>query len=250
MISRSDALHQLWTGVAGLPRIDEAEAFESILDVLFPAGRQLIALDCPSGAGRVLLDDTEVMPMVSLGDVVAEEFDLTLPYGTLLVFVSREDLSEDAPSERRAAALGRTCAQIVSETLYRGAFPFDRESQIAGALAADILRRARSIAFGGMSARAAFERELGRELRDEFGIDMTKADCRADASQGILDGVDAQLARPGRPAEAPNFGEWLDAVHFVTCGTREAAGERAADCMSAFAGPQRSGLGFAWRSDD
>lgn len=250
VISRSDALHQLWTGVAGLPRIDEANAFESVLDALFPVRRQVIALDCPSGAGRVLLDDTEVMPMVSLGDVVAEEFDLTLPYGSLLVFVSRADLANAAPSERRAAALGRTCAQIVSETVYRGAFPFDRESHIAGELATEALRRARSMTFQGRNARAAFEHELRHELGREFGIDLTKGEYRTDASHGVLDRIDAQLTRQGRLTEAPNFDEWLEAVHVVTCGTRDGADGRAADCMSAFAVPQRSGLGFAWRSDD
>ena len=235
MIIRSDVLHQLWTGVAGLPRREETRAFDAALDVLCPVRRQLIELASPAGGGRVMLDDTEVMPMISLGDVVAEEFDLTLPYGTLLLFVPREEIVDDAPAERRAAAIGRACGQIVSETVYRGAFPIDREAQIAGALTATCRERARSIPFGGVRARVAFERALLRAVRDVVDISGGATDRRLDAAPDVLEKLCACLARLGRAGEALNFDMWLETIHAATCGKRNALGERAAACPSPLA---------------
>lgn len=255
MISRSDALHHLWTGVARLPRREETRAFDAALDALCPARRQLVELACPAGGGRVLLDDTEVMPMVSLGDVVAEEFDLTLPYGTLLLFVPREELVDDAPAERRAAALGRACGQIVSETVHRGAFPLDREARIAGALAAACLARAGAVPLGGARARAAFERALARAVRDVTDGTGLAAGLAADrprdgAAEGLADDLSACLGRRGADGEAPSFDDWLEAVHAATCGARGASGERAAACLSPFVSVPPSLPGPGPRGDE
>lgn len=250
MISRSDALHQLWTGAAGLPRHGSTRAFDAALDVLCPVRRQLIELAAPAGGGRVLLDDTEVMPMISLGDVVAEEFDLTLPYGTLLLFVPREELLDGAPAERRAAAIGRACGQIVSETLHRGAFPLDREARIAGALTASCLERARSIAFGGAAAREAFERELLIAVRDVAPAAEPANARRPGAITDVLARIDARLARLDRGAGAPNFDVWLEAVHVVTCGRQASSREHAAAHLAPFAAISRSVPGLGSRDDE
>jgi hypothetical protein len=250
VISRSDALHQLWTGDAGLPRRGSTRAFDAALDVLCPVRRQLVELASPAGGGRVLLDDTEVMPMISLGDVVAEEFDLTLPYGTLLVFVPRDELLDDAPAERRAAAIGRACGQIVSETLYRGAFPLDRETGIADVLTAACRERARSIPLGGAAASAAFERELLIAVRDVAGGESPAPDSRSNGGVDVLEKIETRLARPGHRADAPNFDLWLEAVHVVTCGRQATSKERAAAHLSPFAAVQRSMPGFGPRGDE
>ena len=249
MISRSDALHQLWTGAAGLPRRGQTRAFNAALDVLCPVRRQLIELASSDG-GRVLLDDTEVMPMISLGDVVAEEFDLTLPYGTLLMFVSREEMADDAPAERRAAAIGRTCGQIVSETLYRGAFPLDREARIAGELTAACFERAQSIPFGGVPAREAFERELLLAVREVTPVPEQLTGHRSSSAPDVLGRIWSRLAHLGHEADAPDFDVWLEAVHFVTCGKQGASAERVAAHLSPFAAIPRSVPGCDPRGDE
>ena len=250
MISRSDALHQLWTGAAGLPRRERTRAFDAALDVLCPVRRQVIELTCPEGHGQVLVDDTEVMPMISLGDVVAEEFDLTLPYGTLLLFVPREELVDDAPAERRAAAIGRACGQIISETLHRGAFPLDRETRIAGTLTAAYLERARSIPLGGVPARNAFERELLLAVRDVAHVQEQVTGRRRGGASDVLGRIGACLAQLGQDAAAPNFDMWLEAVHLVTCGRQAASVKRTAVDNSPFAAIPRSVLGFDPRGDE
>ena len=250
MISRSDALHQLWTGAACLPRRERTRTFDAALDVLCPVRRQLIELTSPDGGGHVLLDDTEVMPMISLGDVVAEEFDLTLPYGTLLLFVPREELLDDAPAERRAAAIGRACGQIVSETMHRGAFPLDRETRIAAALTGAYLERARSIPLGGVPARKAFERELLLAVRDVAHVQERVTGRRQGVTHDVLERIGARLAHLGYGAEAPNFDIWLEAVHLVTCGKQGSSLERATARLSPFAAIPRSVLGFDPRDDE
>lgn len=228
MIIRSDVLHQLWTGVAGLPRREDTRAFDAAMDALCPVRRQLIELACPAGGGRVMLDDAEVMPMISLGDVIAEEFDLTLPYGTLLLFVPRDEIVDDAPADRRAGAIGRACGQIISETIYRGAFPIDREVWVAGALTAACRERARSIPFGGARAREAFERALVRAVRDVVGVPGRQTGRRPDAAPEILEKLGACMAPLGRTGEAPNFDTWIETIQAATCGKCDAPSERAA----------------------
>lgn len=243
MTSRSDVLHQLWTGVAGLPRPEETRAFDAAMDALCPARRQLVGLACPAGGGRVLLDDTEVMPMISLGDVIADEFDLSLPYGTLLVFVPREELMDDAPAERRAAAIGRACGQILSETVHRGAFPLDREARIAGALAAACLERARTLPLGGASAFRAFEAALARAMRDVADVPAPGEAPRPGAA-GLAGPLGACLARLGRGAQAPDFDAWVEAIHAASCGAQGAPGARAAAPPSPFAAAPPSAPGL------
>lgn len=242
MISRSQTLHQLWTGVAGLPRGEGARAFDAALGALCPARREVIELDCPAGEARVLLDDTEVMPMVSVGDVVAEEFDLSLPYGTLLVFVPREELADDVPTARRAAAIGRICGQIISEAVHRGAFPFDREARIAGALTAGCLGRARALGLGGADADRAFKGALMEAVRDVLD---PAAPLAAPAGCPVAAGLETLARRVDAAAEAAGIGfdAWLEAIHTATCGRRKAPGERADICHALFAAAPPPGLG-------
>jgi hypothetical protein len=86
MSSRNDVLSVLWSGKSKIVAGDETIVFSALLLELFPGKTILVGVEDGAIPERVLLDDTEVMPSLSLGDVVAEELNITVPYGTVIVF--------------------------------------------------------------------------------------------------------------------------------------------------------------------
>ena len=135
MTSKKEVLGVLWSGKGKAVSEDESALFRSLLSGFFPGRTILVGVEGNAISERVLLDDAEVMPAVSLGDVITEELGIAVPYGTVVAFVPMKAFALAATIEERGQVLGRVCAQIILESLNRGSFPMNREMSVLMGLA-------------------------------------------------------------------------------------------------------------------
>jgi hypothetical protein len=165
MTFRNDVLGVLWSGKGKAVSDREAAAFRELLATLYPGRTILIGVEDGAMSERALLDDIEVMPSLSLGDVVAEELNISVPYGTVMAFVPISVFSAEACERRQGEVLGRVYAQIVLDSLHRGNFPMDREMGVLLGLCDTALASVGRIeGEGGRICTAAFERALSTTL--------------------------------------------------------------------------------------
>lgn len=165
MSLRNDVLGVLWSGKGKAVSDDEAAMFRTLLAGLFPGRTILIGVEGDAISERALLDDTEVMPSLSLGDVVAEELNVSVPYGTVIAFVPVTVFSVAASAGLRGQVIGRIYAQIILDSLHRGSFPMHRElSVLFGLCDAALSAVARLEAGSGQICGAAFEHALATTL--------------------------------------------------------------------------------------
>lgn len=99
-----------------------ARAFQDIIQV-----RTLPLRLAGQSAPVVMAEDVELMPALPLGDVLAEELGLDVPYGTLVVL-----LPEDGPCATGRTGLSRALGMAVAETLLlaivQSGLPVDRQT--------------------------------------------------------------------------------------------------------------------------
>lgn len=116
----------VWLGAIQPAEGAAARRTDRLLKSLLPVKfRSLTALTGIDGA-CVLPDETELLPALPLGDVLAEELDLDLPYGTLIVIHETE--SNDHPDEM-SYHLGGVIGEALLGVLRSGTFPLEREAE-------------------------------------------------------------------------------------------------------------------------
>lgn len=86
-------LEQIWSGAVTVWRDGEKGEIARGISALLPVETICLANAGPHRAPRVLPEATELLPGLSLGDVLAEELGLTVPFGAVVVF---EEVAEDA----------------------------------------------------------------------------------------------------------------------------------------------------------
>lgn len=100
-----------------------ARGFQDIIQV-----RTLPLRIAGTEAPVVMAEDTELMPGLPLGDVLAEELELDVPYGTLVVM-----LPETGPCKDMPHGLSRAFGQAVADTLLlavvQSGLPVDRQTE-------------------------------------------------------------------------------------------------------------------------
>lgn len=215
MINGEHVLGALWSGKVRAIENNEAKTFCSMFRALFPARSIILAIEEGALVERVLLDDTEVMPALTLGDVIAEELNLNVPYGAAIVFVPGDALADGACSSLRGEVLGGICAQIIMETINRGSFPMEREIDVSFRLGGSAVAIAQS-----------FETRTGIICLDAFhrGLATTLGECMFAGSANLtgptLDDMlclHARSAAAGTPLLVDGqysmpFESWLAAV--------------------------------------
>jgi hypothetical protein len=213
MSSRSDVLSVIWSGECRVIVDKEADVFKALLSELFPGKTIFIGVNDDDIPERVLLDDTEVLPFLSLGDVVAEELNVSVPYGTALVFVPLSGLLPTAGAARLGGVIGHVYGQIIIEALHRGGFPMEREMGLLMGLAHSSVSAVERLAAGGRPiCRAAFERALAATLYSALsgdgapsGREATLEELKRRFGTSAVDG----LASPPMDQEPLNFEDWL-----------------------------------------
>ncbi|MGC9370093.1 MAG: hypothetical protein ACP5DX_11195 [Paracoccaceae bacterium] len=99
-----------------------------LLKALLPL--RTVHLTAKTGIDRVCIipDETELMPALPLGDVLVEELELDVPYGTMVVITEAEQqpipMSDEDISYNLGIVVGNTLLGVIS----RGVFPLHRES--------------------------------------------------------------------------------------------------------------------------
>lgn len=136
MSFRNDVLSVLWSGGASAVGDGEAGTFAQLLRALSPVRAMLVATEGGALEERVLLDDMEIMPSLSIGDIMAEELNLQVPYGTVIAFVPEAAMQDCAPPSVRGESLGKLLGQIILEAVNRGSFPMESEIGMIFRLAA------------------------------------------------------------------------------------------------------------------
>jgi len=194
----------------------ESALFKALLASLYPGRVILIGVEDGTIAERVLLDDTEVVPALSLGDVVAEELNVSVPYGTVIAFVSVAVFSSDASAAIRGDVIGRVYAQILVEALHRGGFPMDRETGLLLGLAESAVAAVSQIEAGtGLICRGAFEQALAATLRSVLfgGVPAVDPPVRLkDLKARYGAAHQADVSRAAEAGVPSSFEEWLLAV--------------------------------------
>ncbi|MCU4654345.1 hypothetical protein N8I71_16005 [Roseibacterium sp. SDUM158016] len=234
MSSRNEILGILWSGQAKVIAETEAALFRTLLAALFPGRAVLIGIDGDEVNERALLDDTEVMPALSLGDVVAEELGISVPYGAVIAFVPLAVFSPQATSAVRGVVVGRVYAQILIESLHRGGFPMDREMGLLLGLADSAVAAVAQLQAGcDQICRDSFERALSETLCSALSGDNGSAGRAANIKDlhdryGVVSR--AEYGRAPREGGPLSFEEWLlsvaPAMGSQTRGEELAAGER------------------------
>ena len=169
-------LHAIWNGECTPAVSSDTAIIRDIFAEFFPF--RVLFLEVPEGplCGHVLTDETEVIPALPIGDVIAEEFDLIVPPGTSIVCCSKAQLSDACPTKERSALLGRICAEIVIDTVRNGTYRIEKETEVISHLA-DVLRTTASNidAVTGELCLSFFDPALRRRIDDLHGAAVTSA---------------------------------------------------------------------------
>lgn len=119
-------LEEIWTGRIRPACASGVADLETLLEAMLPV--RLISLTRAGGADRPLLmpDSTEMMPDLPLGDVLAEELDLIVAPGTLVLIAdTRAAASMSEVSARAGAAMGDLLHRLVA----RADLPLSQETE-------------------------------------------------------------------------------------------------------------------------
>lgn len=181
-------LHKVWDGdlspLQGYGKI----RVERLLGAFLPL--QTIYLTCTSDLGviQVIPESLELMPGLPAGDVIAEELDIDVPYGAMIIVdgdkTGCRDISDSTLSAKVGSIVGETLVSGVArgnfslkhetDALYQSACSFHKlagseQSQNMG-LDAEAFRRGLALALGrywsGRLPNGAGALFLGRQLID------------------------------------------------------------------------------------
>ena len=125
---QDSVLGLIWQGAIQPARGTSDARFARMLRALIPV--HAVLLTATQGIDRValLLDETEVLPSLPLGDVLVEELGLDVPYGALIV-LREPDLAGLAPDDGELSYdLGLVSGEVLLAVLRSGLFPMVRET--------------------------------------------------------------------------------------------------------------------------
>lgn len=128
-MSQHRVLEDIWAGRIRATRGSEAQALSRQLRALVPVHHILLAATAGIDRVTVMLDDAEMMPALPLGDVLAEELGVDVPYGALVVL---RDVGSTNPVSYDA---GTILGEILLTLLRTGLFPMERETHALFAMA-------------------------------------------------------------------------------------------------------------------
>lgn len=179
-------LEDIWTGRIRAARGDAAQALSRQLRALVPVHHVLLSASAGVDRVAVMLDDSELMPALPLGDVLAEELSVDVPYGALIVL---RDAGSTNPVSYDA---GSIVGEILLTLLRSGLFPMERETDALYAMACsyDQLVEASGFRHTGMDAG---EFRLG--LAASLGAYWSGAGVAGADTCGLFDRADF-LRRP------------------------------------------------------
>lgn len=121
-------LELVWEGDIAAATGAGASRLQRGLSALLPL--RIVTLAAAAGVERrqIMPDSMELMPALPLGDVLAEELNIDVPLGSLVVVSEAELLSREVMDDELSYDLGVLVAEALIDVIRSGAFPLERES--------------------------------------------------------------------------------------------------------------------------
>ena len=207
-------LNAVWTDQVNLLDTEDSSELRSILDDLLPF--QKILLIVPDGplCNRVFAEETELLPALPFGDVLAEELSINVPSGAIIVCLSKRLVASGFEDAELSMCLGRICGEVIADAVHLGNYRIDREHE-AGALLSEIIRsNARRTAMRQRQISIEqFQRALVKRVRDIIGVPAAESvheGLQAKASQQLAYELPETLALSLRGASSEDrcFDTW------------------------------------------
>ncbi len=178
-------LNSIWSGDTIVARENNAPQIQGLIGEIFPMDSILLRVPDGPLCGRVFRDDAEVLPSLPIGDVIAEEFAVDVPHGTLIICCSDGLLSGDCGADHCSSWLAHICAEIILDTVLLGNYRIEAENEVFSILASDALSSAltsqvTSIGFDASLFGKALARKLDGCIR-KYAIGYEQTFCDEDA---------------------------------------------------------------------
>lgn len=124
----TELLHLIWQGAVAPAKISGSTRLERFLAALMPVKFIHLEVEERMFRTRVLLDEIEMMPALSLGDVLVEELDIDVPTGALVVITPASALRWGIGDSELSYQAGVVVGEALIEVAQRGLFPLNRET--------------------------------------------------------------------------------------------------------------------------
>ncbi len=147
MMQSSRILEAIWRGDVRPATGGSARRMRRILNALLPVHSVALVAQRGVGHGCVLPDETELMPALPLGDVLAEELEIDVPYGAMVV-ISDAAMAEDKVDDDQVSyACGISIGEALIDVMRRGVFSLERETDALYIMALSYHRMAEGSGF-------------------------------------------------------------------------------------------------------
>lgn len=171
-------LELVWRGAITSSVGQRAQRLERLLGELLPVRAICLTASVELGETRVMTDETELEPALSLGDVLAEELSLEVPYGTLVVIESARGRGKADDLGALSERLGEIVGEVLLGVIRRGVFSFEGEAAALFAMGSSYHRL----------AQARPLRDLGLEP-ERFSTGLARAVVQYWARAEFLEGI-------------------------------------------------------------
>ena len=207
-------LDAIWTEEAAPIHPEDYTQLHRRLDALLPFSKVFLSVSESMLDGCVFSDDVEVMPALPLGDVLAEEFEINVPYGTVVICCTNKPARKTDPLKDFSATMGEICAEVIVDAVQLGGYRLDRESEALGSLGCLMaLQATASDTPNGKLKDAEFRAAFARKVATLTGVKTTvEAGMRADTGtprHAEIMSVSAQLSKI---ATTRHVQAWRDAL--------------------------------------
>jgi len=114
----------IWKGACRSARTVDNQSFKSIFQALIPVPMSVFELDGWSIDPTAVLEDVELIPGISLGDILAEELSADVSFGSLVIIRNQTSLPD------LSRAVGVAVGEVLLSVIERGVFPLADEDHV------------------------------------------------------------------------------------------------------------------------
>ncbi|KKL26999.1 hypothetical protein LCGC14_2389580, partial [marine sediment metagenome] len=200
-MTHDNLLESIWRNDVASATGAGARKAARLLRALIPVRHVCLASAQVSDRGRVFSEETEVIPSLPLGDVLAEELGLDVPYGALVILMDAEALKAPVQDGDLSYDLGLIVGDVLVDVIRQGTFALDHEASALYIMASCYHRLAESAALQSLGLRPS---------RFRAGLAVTLSAYWSGARSGMTDTSGLCLGRDF--LDCPKLRAYLKAV--------------------------------------
>lgn len=226
-------LELIWRGDVHPARKTSARRLQRAFNALVPL--RCVALSASFGVdrSRVMREDIELLPEITLGDVIAQELPIDVPVGALVLLSDADLMAGRVPDCELSYDLGVLIVEVMLDVIRSGTFPLERETDALYMMACSYHRMIAGSGFrhlglvpeqfrSGLAAGLCTYWAGARNARnDTSGLFLTPDFLTRPCLLDYLKRLDANFSAPDRtPAGLMAFSggpisheDWLTQVH-------------------------------------